>query len=188
MDDSETNISDALEYTGNLFNEGVIKHIVLISDGRDSDLRDADTLTRTANSLALKDIRTDYNRKRNYEHRQKRNGYKQQPGVSEVDTAHNNTPPSRRHIDGLRLTEVGVYTITVRSGGTEKVYNIYSAFPEEERFTTVQETSLKITGEASAQKRDIESKHRFAVFVRIGSRKHNGRSFAGHKGGKIAEP
>lgn len=59
VDDSETNISDALEYTGNLFNEGVIKHIVLISDGRDSDLRDADTLTRTANSLALKDITLD---------------------------------------------------------------------------------------------------------------------------------
>lgn len=66
----------------------------------------------------------------------------------------NSPSGSVSYIDGLRLTEVGVYTITVRSGGTEKVYNIYSAFPEEERFTTVQETSLKITGEASAQKRD----------------------------------
>lgn len=58
------------------------------------------------------------------------------------------------YVDGLQLTEVGVYTITVRSGGAEKIYYIYCSFPEEERFTTVREASLEIAGEASTQKRD----------------------------------
>ena len=59
VDDSESNIAEALEYTGNLFKEDVLKHIVLISDGYDSDRRDADLLTRTVNGLALKNIKVD---------------------------------------------------------------------------------------------------------------------------------
>ncbi len=58
------------------------------------------------------------------------------------------------YIDGLQLTEVGKYTITVRSGGAEKTYNIYSSLPEAERFTTASEASLEIVGEASTHKRD----------------------------------
>ena len=59
VDDSGTNISGALEYTGNLFKDDVLKHIVLITDGRDSDRRDEDLLIRTVNALALKDIKVD---------------------------------------------------------------------------------------------------------------------------------
>ena len=59
VDDGETNICEALEYTGNLFKEDVLKHIVLISDGHDSDRRDADALTRTVNALATKDVMVD---------------------------------------------------------------------------------------------------------------------------------
>ena len=59
VDDSETDISSALEYAGSLFKDDVLKHIVLITDGYDSDRRDENLLTRTVNSLALKDIKVD---------------------------------------------------------------------------------------------------------------------------------
>lgn len=60
VDDTETNIADALEYTGKLFGENVIKRIVLITDGRQSDLRSTEnTLKRTVDNLALAGVRVD---------------------------------------------------------------------------------------------------------------------------------
>ncbi|MDE6505096.1 MAG: VWA domain-containing protein [Clostridia bacterium] len=60
IDDTETNIAGALEYTGKLFRENVIKRIVLITDGRQSDLRSSDnTLKRTVDNLALSGVRVD---------------------------------------------------------------------------------------------------------------------------------
>ncbi len=46
VDDTETNIGSALTYAGSLFGEDVIKRLVLISDGRQSDLRDSNSLKR----------------------------------------------------------------------------------------------------------------------------------------------
>lgn len=59
VDQTETNISSALKYTGTLFKEDVLKRIVLISDGRQSDLRDANSLKRTVDELASDNIKVD---------------------------------------------------------------------------------------------------------------------------------
>ncbi|MDE6001648.1 MAG: BatA domain-containing protein [Clostridia bacterium] len=52
------------------------------------------------------------------------------------------------------VEEVGVYTISVKSGDGERIYHVYAAFPEEERFTTVSDSSFSLSGEASEKKRD----------------------------------
>ena len=60
LDETETNVAEALEYTGSLFGGNVIKRIVLITDGRQSDQRATDnTLKRTVDGLALAGVRVD---------------------------------------------------------------------------------------------------------------------------------
>lgn len=59
VDQTETNISEALKYTGTLFHGDVIKRIVLVSDGRQSDLRDANLLKRTVDELASANVKVD---------------------------------------------------------------------------------------------------------------------------------
>lgn len=59
VDDSETNTVSALEYTGKLFKDGVIKRIVLITDGADTDSTDSGALRRAVESLNSSGIYVD---------------------------------------------------------------------------------------------------------------------------------
>lgn len=59
VDVSETNIVEALEYTATLFREDVIKRVVLISDGKPSDMRDSNALKRACDELAAEGIHID---------------------------------------------------------------------------------------------------------------------------------
>ncbi|MGN0807877.1 MAG: VWA domain-containing protein [Candidatus Coproplasma sp.] len=59
VDDSSTNIVAALNYTGSLFRDDVIKHIVLITDGKSTDGTDDDALKRQISSLAERNIHVD---------------------------------------------------------------------------------------------------------------------------------
>ncbi len=59
VDISETNIKEALEYTGTLFKADAIKRIVLITDGLASDLRDDNALKRTVDTLKSRGVRVD---------------------------------------------------------------------------------------------------------------------------------
>ncbi len=59
IDDSSTNIVDALDFTGSLFRDDVIKRIVLITDGRSTDGTDANALKRQVNALTDKKIHVD---------------------------------------------------------------------------------------------------------------------------------
>lgn len=59
LDDSSTNIVDALSYTGSLFRDDVIKRIVLITDGKSTDGTADDALKRQINSLAERNIHVD---------------------------------------------------------------------------------------------------------------------------------
>lgn len=59
VDDSETDISGALEYTATLFRDGVIKRIVLITDGAESFSNDSSKLKRTVDNLAAQNIHID---------------------------------------------------------------------------------------------------------------------------------
>lgn len=59
VDDSETNIAEALEYTGTLFKSNVMKRIVLITDGKQTDTRDTYALKRAVSSLNMLNIRVD---------------------------------------------------------------------------------------------------------------------------------
>ncbi len=59
VDTSETNIAEALAYTGELFKEGVIKRIVLITDGKQTDATDTYAITRAVDGLVAKNIRVD---------------------------------------------------------------------------------------------------------------------------------
>ena len=52
VDDSETNIAEALSYTGSLFKEGVRKKIVLITDGKQTDDSDTYAVRRAIDALA----------------------------------------------------------------------------------------------------------------------------------------
>ena len=56
VDDSETNIAEALSYTGSLFKGDVIKKIVLITDGKQTDESDAYAVRRVIDSLEALDI------------------------------------------------------------------------------------------------------------------------------------
>ena len=56
VDDSETNIAEALTYTGSLFNTGVIKKIILITDGKQTDETDTYAVRRAIDSLEALDI------------------------------------------------------------------------------------------------------------------------------------
>ncbi len=47
------------------------------------------------------------------------------------------------------LDEVGTYTITVETAGTQRVYRLYSAFPQEESVVTATEYAFSLSGEQS---------------------------------------
>lgn len=59
VDDTETNIAEALTYTGTLFGTGVIKRIVLITDGKQSDLSDNNAIRRAVDGLENQSIKVD---------------------------------------------------------------------------------------------------------------------------------
>ncbi len=59
VDDSETNILSALDYTGSLFHNDVIKRIVLITDGRQTDASDTNALKRQVDALKAQNIYVD---------------------------------------------------------------------------------------------------------------------------------
>lgn len=59
VDDSETNIQGALEFAGSLFKDGVIKRIVLITDGKQTYEGDANALRRTVENLNARNIFVD---------------------------------------------------------------------------------------------------------------------------------
>lgn len=59
VDDSATDIIGALDFTGSLFRDGVIKRIVLITDGKQTNNTDANALKRQVDALADKKIHVD---------------------------------------------------------------------------------------------------------------------------------
>lgn len=59
VDQSETNICDALEYAGTLFEDNVIRRIVLITDGKETDQSDSYALQRSVSELRQKKIKVD---------------------------------------------------------------------------------------------------------------------------------
>lgn len=59
VDDSATDITAALSYTAGLFHEGVIKRIVLITDGKETDPNGFGELSGTINSLYENNIYVD---------------------------------------------------------------------------------------------------------------------------------
>lgn len=59
VDVSETDIAGALDFAGRLFKDGVIKRIVLITDGKPTDKSDAYAITRAVDNLEAKRIGVD---------------------------------------------------------------------------------------------------------------------------------
>lgn len=59
VDDTATDIVGALKYAGNLFRADVIKRIVLITDGKQTNESDANALKQQADALASKKIHVD---------------------------------------------------------------------------------------------------------------------------------
>lgn len=59
VDDSETDIVNALDYAGSLFRSDVIKRIVLVTDGRQTDAADSNALKRQVDALTAANIRVD---------------------------------------------------------------------------------------------------------------------------------
>ena len=59
VDNSETNIAEALEYTGSLFEDDVIKRIVLITDGKQTDETDTYAMKRAIDILETHDVKVD---------------------------------------------------------------------------------------------------------------------------------
>jgi Mg-chelatase subunit ChlD/uncharacterized membrane protein len=59
VDDSQTDISGALEYAGTLFRDGVIKRIVLITDGKQTDEVNTSSMKRAVDNLIAQDIYVD---------------------------------------------------------------------------------------------------------------------------------
>lgn len=59
VDETETNIAEALNYAGTLFEEDVIKRIVLITDGKQTDEADTYAIHRAINALQARDIKVD---------------------------------------------------------------------------------------------------------------------------------
>lgn len=59
VDDSETNIAEALVYAGGLFKDNVIKRIVVITDGRQTYSGDSNELKRTVSELQGQGIHVD---------------------------------------------------------------------------------------------------------------------------------
>ncbi len=59
VDDTETNIAEALNFTGGLFEENVIKRIVLITDGRQTDETDEYAVRRAVDALESMNVKVD---------------------------------------------------------------------------------------------------------------------------------
>ncbi len=59
VDTSETNIAAALDFTGELFKDDVIKRLVLITDGRQTDESDDYAVTRAVQGLEAQNVRVD---------------------------------------------------------------------------------------------------------------------------------
>ena len=59
VDDSETNIAEALQYTGTLFRDNVIKRIVLITDGKQTDVSDTYAIKRAVDALEAQNVKVD---------------------------------------------------------------------------------------------------------------------------------
>ncbi len=59
VDDSATNIAEALDYTAELFEEGVIKRIVLITDGKQTDSEGTADLIASIEGLYARNIKID---------------------------------------------------------------------------------------------------------------------------------
>lgn len=59
VDDSETNIAPALEYAGTLFSEDVIKRVVLITDGKQTDEVDTYATRRAVDLLETLGVKVD---------------------------------------------------------------------------------------------------------------------------------
>ena len=63
------------------------------------------------------------------------------------------------------LKEVGVYKITMMIANSPRSVNIYSAMPEEERFTAVSDASFVINGTAQSGGRDGRYDDLIALFI-----------------------
>lgn len=59
VDDTATDIVGALDYAGSLFRDGVVKRIVVITDGKQTDGSDANALKRQVDALADKRVHVD---------------------------------------------------------------------------------------------------------------------------------
>ena len=59
VDDTQTNVSEALTYTGTLFSTGVIKRIVLITDGKQTNLSADNSIRRAVDGLVTQNIQVD---------------------------------------------------------------------------------------------------------------------------------
>ena len=59
VDPSETNITEALEFAATQFEPNVIKRIVLITDGKQSDGRDSAAIKKSVDKLALQNVKVD---------------------------------------------------------------------------------------------------------------------------------
>ena len=59
VDDSETNIVEALQYTGTLFRDDVIKRIILITDGKQTDSSDTYAIKRVIDALEAQSVKVD---------------------------------------------------------------------------------------------------------------------------------
>lgn len=59
VDDSATDITNALEYTSTLFDDGVIRRIVLITDGKQTDSAGVDALIRCIENLKASNVYID---------------------------------------------------------------------------------------------------------------------------------
>ncbi len=68
-----------------------------------------------------------------------------------VDTPLGNTTylDTTSATSSLKLTEVGVYTLTMTVGDTQRSFHLYSALPKEERATRVVEEEFSLQGEKS---------------------------------------
>ncbi len=59
VDDSETDIAGALNFAGEQFRSDVIKRIVLITDGRQTDESDAFAISRAVSELRMRNVKVD---------------------------------------------------------------------------------------------------------------------------------
>ncbi|MGN0822425.1 MAG: VWA domain-containing protein [Candidatus Gallimonas sp.] len=59
VDDSGTDVVSALGYTGDLFRDGVVKRIVLITDGKQSDGSDGNAIKRAVDALNAEGVHVD---------------------------------------------------------------------------------------------------------------------------------